>query len=230
MNNSKLLKMAAGIAAGGAAALAAYTLAVRPWHLRWGATRSEEREPLPGDDIVPRPDHEATHAITISASVAYVWPWLVQIGQNRAGFYSYNWLENLAGCEIHNADRVVPEWQTLRVGDVVWLHPDEDPLPVIIVEPFKALVLGGSSEDAPGDGLRGGTWCFYLEQIDDKTTRFITRIRWTRGPEARSRILDFLLLEPAHFIMERKMMLGIKQRAEELARAGASKLLHANQT
>jgi hypothetical protein len=224
MKIQNIAKTASRVAAGGAVAMAAYALAVRPWHLRWGTTRAEEYKPLPGDEIVPKPEHTATHAITIDASIADVWPWLVQIGQNRAGFYSYNWLENLAGCEIHNADRIVPEWQTLRVGDVVWLHPGEDPLPVIRVEPFKSLVLGGSIEDGADQTVRGGTWGFYLEQVDENTTRFIVRIRWSRKPGLRNQIFDFLLLEPAHFVMERKMMLGIKRRAEELARTNSGSL------
>src|SRR5689334_13524236 len=81
------------------AALAAYTFLIRPWHLRWGATDAEAQEPMPGDDVVPNPKHAATHAITINAPVADVWPWLVQMGQNKGGFYSYSVLENLVGCD-----------------------------------------------------------------------------------------------------------------------------------
>ncbi|HZM88123.1 MAG TPA: hypothetical protein VFF31_16485 [Blastocatellia bacterium] len=188
------------------AVLAAYALLVRPWHLRWGATDDELQQRLPGDEVVPYSKHEATHAITINATVAEVWPWLTQIGQTRGGFYSYTGLENLVGCEMHNADRVVPEWQDLRVGDVVWLHPKAPPLPVIIVEPFKAIVLGDNF----------GTWGLFLKAIDGKTTRLRVRTRWDRKPGILDWVSKYILLEPSHFIMERKMMLGIKQRAEAL--------------
>ena len=106
----------AALAAAGAGTLAAYALAVRPWHVRWGATDEEVNERLPGDELVRHPNVEATHAVTIKAPAEEVWPWLVQIGQDKGGFYSYSWLENLAGCRLRNADRIVPEFQRLKVG------------------------------------------------------------------------------------------------------------------
>ena len=142
MKTKFISQIVAGVGVAAASVLAGYAFAVRPWHLRWGATADEQNERLPGDEVVPNAEHQATHAITIDASVADVWQWLVQIGQSRGGFYSYTWLENLVGCDMHNADRVVPEWQNIRVGDVVWLHPEFPPLSVIVVEPFKAIVLG----------------------------------------------------------------------------------------
>ena len=99
-SNGKLL----GAALGAAGALAAYVFLVRPWHLKWGATDEETKMILPGDELFEHPQLNATHAITINAPVKKVWPWLVQIGQNRGGFYSYTWLENLVGCDMHNAD------------------------------------------------------------------------------------------------------------------------------
>lgn len=208
----------AGVA--GAAALAGYVSLFRPWHLKWGATEEEAHELLPGDDVLPDPEQEATHALTINAPVSDVWPWLVQIGQNRGGFYSYSWLENMVGCNIHNADRIVPQWQSLRVGDVVWLHPKAPPLPVIRVEPYRAIVLGGIAEVEDGDSFSqaGGTWGMYLKEVDATTTRLIIRIRWTRQPGAISWLSNYAVLEPAHFIMERKMMLNIKKRAECLTK------------
>lgn len=221
MKGEKLgLRLIEGAAVAGAA-LASYTFLVRPWHLRWGATREEREELLPGDTFVPFPRHEATHAITIHAPVSEVWPWLVQVGQTRGGFYSYTWLENLAGCQMHNADRVVPEWQTLRVGDVVWLHPQAPPLPVSLVDPGRALVLGGAANHAPAaeapGGAGAGTWGFYLKAIDEQTTRLIIRLRWDRKPGLLNWLGNYGMLEPAHFVMERKMLLGIKQRAESAA-------------
>jgi hypothetical protein len=199
------------------AALAAYALLVRPWHLKWGTTEAELHEPLPGDEVVPHPMQEATHAITINAPIADVWPWLVQIGQNKGGFYSYSLLENLVGCDIHNAKRIVPEWQSLRSGDVLWLHPKALPLPVLLVEPGRALVVGGVAGEQD-DNARVGTWAFVLKELDPVTTRLVVRIRWNPAPGLLNWIYSYGVLEPSHFIMERKMMLGIKQRAESLAR------------
>jgi len=190
---------------GGAGALAAYMLLIRPWHLQWGATEEELKMPLPGDELVKHPKLNATHAITINAPVAEVWPWLVQVGQKRGGFYSYTWLENLVGCEMSNADQIVPEWQDLKVGDEVWLHPKAPPLKVLAMEPGRAIVLENS-------------WTFVLDPIDDHTTRLIIRGRGDFNPDLKNALLNFILwrgvFEPAHFIMERKMMLGIKERAE----------------
>ena len=216
---SKLI--GAGLASA-AAGLVGYTFLVRPWHLKWGATDEELREPLPGDEALPNPEHQATHAITINAPVSDVWPWLVQLGQTRGGFYSYTWLENIVGCEMRNADRVVPEWQTLRVGDVVWLHPKAPPLPVIIVEPYRAIVLGGQGESVDDDTVViSGTWGLYLKEIDENTTRLLIRNRGIHAPGPIGWLFNYAIFEPAHFIMERKMMLGIKERAEALARERA---------
>lgn len=218
MNRETTAKLVSVGSAG--AALAAYAFLVRPWYLGWGATEAEMEEPLPGDDVVPHPRQEGTHAITINAPVADVWPWLVQIGQNKGGFYSYHWLENLVGCDIHNATTVVPEWQTLRAGDVLWLHPKAPPLPVLLVEPRRAIVVGGVSEeerDGTSKNTRAGTWAFVLKELDTTTTRLIVRIRWDLKPSLLNWIYAYGVLEPSHFIMERRMMLGIKRRAEALA-------------
>jgi hypothetical protein len=208
-NKTKLLKggmLGAGLA--GIAALAAYIYAVRPWHLRWGATPEEATEPLPGDELVPYPKATATHAITINAPVMYVWSWLAQMGQDKGGFYSYTWLENMVGCHMNNADRIVPEFQRLHEGDMVRLHPKAPPLPVEICEPFKAIVLGSNTQNP-------GTWGFYLKEVDENSTRLIVRGRGSwQEPSLLNWLGHYVVFEPAHFIMERKMLLGIKERAE----------------
>ena len=219
MNRDTTAKLVSVASVG--AAVAAYVFLIRPWHLRWGTTEDELQETLPGDDVVPDPKHEATHAITINAPVADVWPWLVQIGQNKGGFYSYSLLENLVGCDIHNANRIVPEWQSLRAGDVLWLHPKAKPLPVLLVEPGQAIVIGGVAEELGDDlskNIRAGTWAFVLKELDSNTTRLLVRIRWNRKPGVFDWIYNFGVLEPSHFVMERRMMLGIKSRAEGLAK------------
>jgi hypothetical protein len=188
-----------------------YVLRIRPWHLRWGTTVAERLENLPGDELTPEPIGSAEHAITIHAPVALVWPWLVQIGRDKGGFYSYAWLENLVGCRLHNADRILPAFQHLEAGDVVWLHPLAPPLPVEIAEPGRCIVLGSNTS-------RPGTWGFYLKRVDEQTTRLLIRSRSSLRSGLFSRIGYFLVFEPCHFIMERKMLMGIKQRAEGTAR------------
>ena len=102
---------------------AAYVLALRPRHLRWGRRIPRSRRPSPGDELIRHANLTATRAITIRASVDRVWPWIAQLGQGRGGFYSYDTLENLVGCDIQSADSIVPEWQEVRVGDDFGLHP-----------------------------------------------------------------------------------------------------------
>src|SRR5512146_440105 len=121
------------------AGAATYSLVVRPWMGRWGATDDETYRSLPGDDLVPDPKLNWTHAVTVDAPAGGVWPWLVQIGQNRGGFYSYDWIENLMGLNIHSADRILPEFQTLSQGDRLSLAPDMPGLPVAVLEPGRAL-------------------------------------------------------------------------------------------
>jgi hypothetical protein len=180
----------------------AYFLAVRPWHQRWGATREELRKPLPGDELQPEPGVASTRAITIDAPVEQVWPWLAQIGQDRGGFYSYEFLENLAGCRLANAEEIHPEWQQREVGETLYLHPASG-LKVTIFESDRAL------------GIENwGT--FVLEPLDGGRTRLLVRSRSARGFPA---LLYVLFIEIPHFVMERKMLLGIKERAERAARA-----------
>jgi hypothetical protein len=131
----------AGVAVTVGAAVA-YVLFGRPRQLQWGATSQESDEPLPGDDLIANSDLTPTRAVTIRAPASQVWPWIAQIGQGRSGFYSYDFLENLIGCDIRSADRVVPEWQDVKVGDQVRLAP-QVALPVAAIEPGRSLVLRG---------------------------------------------------------------------------------------
>lgn len=187
-----------------------YWFRLRSWHLRWGATEEEARGLLPGDDAVPHPKAAATHAITINAPASAVWPWLVQIGQTKGGFYSYSWLENLVGCHLRNADRILTQFQNLHAGDTVWLHPKAPPLPVLICEPIHALVLGSNTQEP-------GLWGFFLKAIDANHARLIVRWRGDWKPGLLRWLVHYCVFEPAHFIMEQKMMRGIKTRAEQTA-------------
>ena len=194
-----------------AAAGAAYAFWLRPRHLHWGATEEEATVPLPSDELTPHVSGQSTHAITIDAPVSAVWPWLVQVGQDKGGFYSYAWLENLMGCRMHNADHIVPEYQHLQVGDKLWLHPKAPPLPVLIVEPERAIVFGSNTSEP-------GTWGFYLKPIGQHVTRLITRGRGEWKPTLLRNLINYAVFEPAHFIMERKMLLTIKRLAEDTNR------------
>jgi hypothetical protein len=193
------------------AALIVYAAVIRPWFLHWGATEMETRKALPGDSVLPNAPSAATRAITIQAPPERVWPWLAQIGQGRGGFYSYAWLENLVGCRIVNADRIHAEWQDVKAGDGVRLHPKMPPIPVILVEKNRALVLGS----AVGTGqVPPVSWAFVIEEAPGHSTRLLIRWRSQTPATVRDLVLNKYLLEPIHFTMERRMMLGLRERAE----------------
>jgi hypothetical protein len=201
-------------AAGGAAQIAGQ-LALGPvlhrWRARWGATDDETHRPLPGDDLVPRPDWTYTHAVTIDAPRAAVWPWLVQLGQGRGGFYSYEGLENLVGCDIHNVPELRPELQELREGDVVRMHRAGYGPEVVELEPTRALVLGG---DPDARGSRA-VWSFHLVELPDDRTRLIERGRNRAGRGLLAKLgFGPYLLDPIGFVMSRKMLRTIKRLAE----------------
>lgn len=211
----------------GMASVAAYMGWLRPWLLQWGATEREASTPLPGDEFIPYPRYETNHAITINRSAADVWPWIVQIGQGRGGFYSYDWLENLIGLDIHSSDRIVPGFQTLQVGDILPNGPDmpDEGVVVATLEPERALVLRGTFVpsvpmknypiliDQTTPVWADWTWSFILVPVNDRTIRLVARVRcdYDGLPLA---LVRYLLLEPSQWLMERKMLLGIKQRAE----------------
>jgi hypothetical protein len=198
---------AAAIVAAGGTALA---LASRTRLLRWGATDAEIADSQPGDDLIVDADVTATRAITIRRSPYAIWPWVAQLGQGRGGFYSYDRLENLLGFDIHSADRVVPGWQQLEVGDEERLAATVG-LKAVIVEPGRALVLQGSLPIARRPPFES-TWAFILSEQLDGTTRLISRERY-----GYKRWWARFVVEPtqaASFVMSRKMLLGIRERAE----------------
>jgi hypothetical protein len=206
--------------AGGAASC---LLIVRRRQLRWGATDRERLEPLPGDSLLRETDLTATRAISINAAAAQVWPWLAQLGQGRGGFYSYDFLENLVGCDIHSADHIVAEWQGLELKDEVRLAPQVS-LYVAAIERGRSVVLRGGiplgSKSPPYDF----TWAFVLREKPDGTTRLLVRERY-----AYTRPWASLIVEPAEaasFVMTQKMLRGIKNRAEraDLGAARARRL------
>ena len=220
MIHKKTFPIALGTAAAG---VAAYGLALRPWLLGWGATAEEVRGPWPGDEITPDAICQATRAVTIYASADKVWPWLTQIGQDRGGFYSYTWLENLFGAGMRNADRILPNLEDRKIGDTVWMTPKEryggkGCMRIAALEPGRSMVLVPPDEyegvlrtgRAPG-----GCWTFILRPLDNGITRLILRSRGAEDESLLRKLFDRLVFDSAHFIMERKMMLEIKRLAEE---------------
>ena len=208
-----------GLVGAGAVSALAWRKVVGPWQERWGATDAEVATALPGDDLVAEPADQVTRAITIDAPPEAVWPWVVQLGADRGGFYSYECLENLFGLDIHNADTIVPEWQHREVGDLVpadakgsggWY--------VMEIVPGEALVLqvGDVTAGRPihrDEQLRWEfLWTFVVRPAPGGRSRLIVRERVAFG----SRLTE-LAMSPigvVSFVMTRAMLLGIKARAE----------------
>jgi hypothetical protein len=194
------------------------------WRTRWGASDAEVRRPLPGDDLVPAPDWSYTHAITIDAPRTAVWPWLLQLGQGRGGFYSYEALENLVGCDIHNVPELRPALQDLHEGDVVRLHRSGFGPGVIELDDARALVLGG---DPDAHGSRA-TWSFHLVELPGGRTRLIERGRHVAGRGLVAKLgFGPYLVDPIGFVMSRKMLRTIKRLAESHPDARPAHATHA---
>ena len=188
-----------------------YLRVIRPWQLRWGATDDEVGRAMPGDEIVARPTFNATRAVTVQTPASMIWPWIVQIGFGKAGWYTYDLLDNFGR---PSATRIIPEFQHVQVGDLVPMYqgigaPEGVGLKVKAVEPERWVLWWD-------DKTRDTTWAWALYPIDMQQTRLVTRVRmryrWTKPS-----ILFSLLVEFADLVMMRKCLLGIKQRAERLA-------------
>lgn len=181
---------------------------------RWGATDDEITRHLPGDELVAAPTWGYNHAITINAPRSKVWPWLLQLGQGRGGFYCYERLENLVGCDIHNVTEIRPELQQLRAGETIRMHANGFGPPVAILDPGHALVLGGP----PQPGGSNATWSFYLFESPDGTTRLLERGRNAEGKGIVEKLgFGPYLIDPVGFVMSRKMLRTIKRLAESPA-------------
>jgi len=201
-----------------------YHLGLRHWCMRWGATDAEVLTTLPGDNLMPdyaRPG--VTHAITIAAPPEKIWPWLMQIGQDRSGFYSYAIFENLVGADMPKVERLVPEWKPRCIGETVWFAtprrfhgegkmiaavgaPDQA-FAMVSANDWRSLQAGGRAHD--------GLWSFTLVPIGNGRTRLIARLRGGTPPTLSSRLAGRLFWEPAHFVMEQKMLLTIRGLAEQ---------------
>jgi hypothetical protein len=212
-------KFTIGGTALGAMGLGAYYLLFRPWERRWGATDEEMQRAHPGDEIIPGADIVEMRVVTVKATLAAIWPWLVQIGQGRAGYYSFDWLENLAGAKMKNAEGINPDWQHLQVGDIIPVEPGGKGFKVYMLEPERALVLGGRKGEAGilevfTQRAPAFSWAFILVPLDSERTRLISRFRIQSQPSLWNTLTDIFVV-PLDFLMTRRMLLGLKKRAEK---------------
>ena len=199
-----LKKIGVVLVALAAVAVVTYLRFIRPWQLRWGATIEEVERAMPGDDVVKFPTFNATRGVTIQVRPEEIWPWLLQIGITRAGWYSYDWLDNLGKA---SAQRIMPELQHMAVGDLIPISPDgKQGLYVKDFEANRYMLWWDKKGEV--------TWYWGLYPQDDSQTRLITRVRehyrWLSPT-----ILFSLLVEFTDIVMMRKCMLSIKQRAED---------------
>jgi hypothetical protein len=193
------------VLAAAAVSVAAYLGLIRPWQVRWGATDGEVGRPMPGDDILGPGAGSTTRAVTIGVPADQVWPWLAQIGYGRAGWYSYDWLDNDGQ---RSARQIRPQWQQLRAGDRILMMPGSG-FDVVGVEAGHWFVARAPDQTT--------SWCLNVEPLDQHSCRLISRwrARWQVTPAS---ALWIALSDPGAFIMERRMLLGIKARAEQARR------------
>jgi len=196
-----------GILSGLALVAVLVMIALLPWMDSWGATDGEIAASFSGDELVPSPRLLYTRAVTVKAAPEEIYPWIAQLGADKGGMYSYTWIESLIRCPQTNADRIYEEWQGLKVGDKVLMCPDVNAPPayeVAMIEPDRAIVLGHQEGGSWTD-----VWQFILVPQADGTTRLILRSRnslegWYWDA-----------MRPGEFIMVRRMLLTLKERAEE---------------
>ncbi len=192
------------------------------WYRRWGANEAEVQAAMPGDEYVPRPRSDITCAININASTSEVWKWIAQIGCQRAGWYSYDLLDNGG---MPSADRIIPEYQQLEIGDVVKaMTQGAFGFPVAAIEPGRRLTLGGTMNTATGQGADpndpglksyfSGDLTFLLKPLDAHRARLVFRMRTGWNPSRLNTFAYRVMLEPISFVMMRKMLLGLRERAE----------------
>ncbi|MEV0425628.1 SRPBCC family protein [Micromonospora sp. NPDC050495] len=208
--NRHAARVVGGAALIAAVAAAAYPVPVRRWIRFWGATNMEIVGEMPGDELIEGPDLETTRAVTVAAPPAAVWPWLVQMGSGRGGAYTYDWIENLLGLDMHSADTILPQFQDLKVGDGLPVGVGGPVLRCALLEPERALAF--LSDD------HRWLWSFRLTPERDGGTRLVSRNRIvTAKPSLLRTAFDRTVMEPGSWVMERRMLLGIKARAEKLA-------------
>jgi hypothetical protein len=209
--------LAAGAVTGVAVAAAAagyLTVGRRPC-LTWGASEHDVARAMPGDELLADPDLLSTRGVRIWAPPSAIWPWLLQMGTGKGGAYTYDWIENLFGLNMHSTNEILPAFQGRKVGDVEQLGEHGPTLRVDILDTERAMVL----RSVDGNWV----WAFGLYPDEAGPTTLVSRNRIrTPGAPAVLRAFNVLVMEPGSLVMERKMLLGIKARAERLAREGRS--------
>jgi hypothetical protein len=198
-----------GIGSAALIAALAYSRPARRWYLTYGATPEEVDRDMPGDDLLSGPALTSTRAITIDAPPSAVWPWLVQMGSGRGGAYTYDWIENLFGLDMHSADAILPEFQHLAVGDVLPMGPNGPGMRVEICEADSTLAFRSAD----------GRWVWIFAIYPQwGGTRLVSRNRISAPDDSVARrIVNRVVMEPGSLIMERKMLIGIRDRAESTA-------------
>lgn len=201
------------------------TFFLKPLRDHWGMSKKAANRPLPGDELVKHPKSQFTHAIQINAPAKYVWPWIAQMGQGRGGFYSYEALENISGLNIYNADEVLPEYQDPKIGDDIPFGQGQG-FPLVICEPGQAMAIENwfdldanavfDPKMASPEHYLHLTWLWYVEDINEHHSRFISRNRVTYSSSWKANFMFGFVMEPMVFAMDRKMCYGIKKRAEKL--------------
>jgi hypothetical protein len=195
-----------------------YLILIRPAHRTWGATVEEIKMPMPADKLVANPNYATTRAVTIQSRPEAVWPWLAQMGYQRGGLYSYDWLDRLQNIlNRPSAATILPEFQNLKAGDEIPIGGAPG-WPVASVEPNRSLVLDIRQPDVHI------TWSWLLVPINETATRLVLRIRGRLDVRLRSMAI-FALLDPGEFAMVRKMLTGIKQRVEGTADTPTAELI-----
>ena len=211
---SKRTLAAAGVFGAGAAVTigpAAYLLFFRRWCLTWGARDDEGAAKLPGDELLPDAGLVTTRALTIDAPPSAIWPWLVQMGSGRGGAYTYDWIENLLGLNMHSANEILPQYQHIAVGDELPMGSGRPGMTVEVLDPPRTLAVRVADQN--------WVWIFALVP-EGESTRLISRNRIATAALAPvGRLFYTVFMEPGSLVMERKMLLGIKQRAERTASA-----------
>jgi hypothetical protein len=211
---SKRTLAAAGVFGAGAAATigpAVYLLFFRRWCLTWGARDDEVAAKLPGDELLPGAGLVTTRAITVDAPPESIWPWLAQMGSGRGGAYTYDWIENLLGLNMHSADKILPQYQDITMGDELPMGPGRPSMTVAVLDAPRTLAVQVADQN--------WVWIFALVP-EGESTRLISRNRIATAALAPvGRLLYTVFMEPGSLVMERKMLLGIKQRAERTAAA-----------
>jgi hypothetical protein len=185
----------------------------------WGLDEATAARRHPGDELVPNPHFSYTHGIEIAAPAERVWPWVAQIGADRGGFYSYQWLENLVGCNVRNAEVVHPEWEA-KLGQALLLHPDPKAprLQIVAVDRGRYVLASGPADEqarSQNQPWAAASWLFLVEPLGEKRCRFISRYRAACSEDLATRLAyGPALIEPVAFAMDRRMLLGVKERAE----------------